>query len=92
MKHFIIAAYPGRDESVKELKFGYAKGFMNEDGFAAALRANQAAVGAMKRGAADEQFWWSSRRNMIIESIIFLQQGFLFTKRVTLSYHLNVHY
>ncbi len=75
MKHFIIAAYLGRDESVNELKLGYAKGFVNEEGFAAALRANQAALGVMKRGAADEQYWWSSRRNMIIESIIFLKQA-----------------
>ncbi len=53
MKHFIIAANLGHDESVKELKLGLMKGLVSEEDFAAAIRANQAAVDAMKREAAD---------------------------------------
>lgn len=56
MKHFIIAANLGHVESVKELKLGLAKGLLSKDDFAAALRAHQAAVGAMNRDAADGKY------------------------------------
>ncbi len=48
VKHFIIAANLGDDESVQMLKNGYANGVLSKDDFAAALRAHQAAVDAMK--------------------------------------------
>eukprot|EP00985_Skeletonema_marinoi_P029506 scaffold28035_cov211-Skeletonema_marinoi.AAC.9 len=48
MKHFIIAANLGYDKSVEMLKREYAKGLVSKEDFAAALRAHQAAVDAMK--------------------------------------------
>ena len=48
LKHFIIAAYLGEDTSMKALTKACAKGFLCKDDYAAALRAYQAAVDAMK--------------------------------------------
>lgn len=48
VKHFIIAAKLGEEESVQILKEGYEYGIVSKDDFAAALRAHQAAVDAMK--------------------------------------------
>ena len=48
MKHFIIAANLGCDESMKRLRIGYAKGLLSKEDFAAALRAHQVAVDAME--------------------------------------------
>lgn len=48
LKHWIIAANLGLDEAVTMLKHGYARGFLCKDDFAAALRAQQAAVDAIK--------------------------------------------
>ena len=48
MKHFIIAAILGEGDSVKKLMHGYKEGIVSKDDFAAALRAHQAAVDAMK--------------------------------------------
>lgn len=48
LKHFIIAAYLGEDNSMKALTQACAKGFLSKDDYAAALRAYQAAADAMK--------------------------------------------
>ena len=48
VKHFIIAANLGHDDSFKALKLLYANGDVSKEDFAAALRAHQAAVDATK--------------------------------------------
>eukprot|EP00984_Skeletonema_dohrnii_P012195 scaffold4924_cov84-Skeletonema_dohrnii-CCMP3373.AAC.2 len=48
VKHFVIAAKLGDDDSVEMLKQGYLRGLVSKEDFAAALRAHQAAVDAMK--------------------------------------------
>eukprot|EP00984_Skeletonema_dohrnii_P022107 scaffold11221_cov144-Skeletonema_dohrnii-CCMP3373.AAC.2 len=48
VKHFIIAAKLGDDSSVKILKRSYKERLVSKEDFAAALRAHQAAVDAMK--------------------------------------------
>jgi len=58
MKHWIIAANLGCDNSIKFLKKCYATGAVTKEVFAAALRAHQAAVDAMRspqREAAEEK-------------------------------------
>ena len=60
VKHFIIAANLGHDESLQELKDCYKDGAVSKDDFAAALRSHQAAVDATKSpqreiAAKDEQ-------------------------------------
>ena len=48
MKHFIISASLGEEVSMNSLKNGLNAGLVSEEDFAAALRAHQAAVDAMK--------------------------------------------
>ncbi|KAK1733449.1 hypothetical protein QTG54_015864 [Skeletonema marinoi] len=48
MKHWIIAANLGCDDSLDALKDGFRRGLVSKDDFAAALRAHQAAVDAIK--------------------------------------------
>jgi len=48
VKHFIIAANHGYDDSIKGLTECYANGHVSKEDFAAALRAHQAAVDATK--------------------------------------------
>ena len=48
VKHFIIAANLGHDESIQALKYAYKDELVSKDDFAAALRAHQAAVDATK--------------------------------------------
>ena len=48
VKHFIIAATLGNDDSIQRLKHCYTIGKVSKTDFAAALRAHQAAVDAMK--------------------------------------------
>ena len=48
VKHLIIAANLGYDDSIQELKKCYAHGLVSKEDFAAALRAHQAAVDATK--------------------------------------------
>ena len=48
VKHFIIAAIQGYDESIKTLMRGFKAGFVAKDVLAAALRAHKAAVDATK--------------------------------------------
>ena len=58
-KHWIIAAKLGHDASLNDLKDGFRRGLVSKDVFAAALRAHQAAVDAIKspqREAAEAAF------------------------------------
>ena len=48
LKHWIIAASLGHDESLTGLKENYKAGLVSKDDFAAALRSHQAAVDATK--------------------------------------------
>jgi tetratricopeptide (TPR) repeat protein len=48
VKHFIIAAKLGYDDSIKALKECFKRGIVSKEDFAAALRAHQAAVHATK--------------------------------------------
>ena len=48
VKHLIIAATLGHDQSLKHLKECYKYGVISKDDFAAALRAHQAADDATK--------------------------------------------
>eukprot|EP00984_Skeletonema_dohrnii_P025080 scaffold14195_cov155-Skeletonema_dohrnii-CCMP3373.AAC.27 len=48
VKHWIIAANLGHDDSIQALKGCYANGLVSKEDFAAALRAHQAAVDATK--------------------------------------------
>ena len=48
MKHWIIAANLGHDDSIQRLKLCYTGGVVRKEDFAAALRAHQAAVDAKK--------------------------------------------
>jgi TPR repeat protein len=59
VKHFIIAANMGCDESLKVLWELHAKGFVKKDDLAATLRAHQAAVDATKSPQREEakKFW-----------------------------------
>ena len=57
VKHWIIAATQGDDGSIKALMLAFRRGLISKEEFAAALRANQAAVDATKspqREAAEE--------------------------------------
>ena len=59
VKHFIIAATLGEDDSLKALMEGFKHGFVAKDVLAAALRSHKAAVDAMKspnRAEADKIF------------------------------------
>ena len=53
VKHLIIAAKLGDDDSVEMLKQGYKEGSVSKEDFAAALRAHQAAVDATKSSQRD---------------------------------------
>ena len=48
IKHWIISATQGEDNSIKCLMFAFKKGFVEKDDLAATLRAHQAAVDATK--------------------------------------------
>ena len=48
VKHWMIAAKLGHDDSLYALKEGYKKGDVSKEDFAAALRGHQAAVDATK--------------------------------------------
>jgi len=48
VKHWIIAAKLGHDDSVQRLKGMYKSGYVSKEEFASALRGHQAAVDATK--------------------------------------------
>lgn len=57
VKHWIIAARLGHDESLDAMKKSFVKGFASKEDYASALRGHQAAVDATKsaqRNAAEE--------------------------------------
>jgi len=59
VKHLIIAANQGYDDSIKALMAAYRNGFVSKEGLAAALRAHKAAVDETKspqREAAEEYY------------------------------------
>lgn len=60
VKHFIIAASSGENESMKMVKQGYAAGIVTKEEFAAALRSHQAALDATKSPQRDE--WEKSQK------------------------------
>ena len=47
-RHWMVAAMAGDDGSLKEMKRGYAKGYVTKDDFAKALRGHQKSVDKMK--------------------------------------------
>ncbi len=64
VKHWIIAAKLGNDNSIKPLMFAFKSGDISNDDLAATLRAHQAAVDATKspqREAAETKKWKSLR-------------------------------
>jgi TPR repeat protein len=79
VKHFIIAANLGKDESVDMLKKCYTAGIVSKEDFAAALRAHQAAMDATKgpqREAAEEQIQQKSKggKKMAAQLVSSLQE------------------
>ena len=54
MKHWIIAANMGLDESLKALWEYHAKGFVKKEDLTATLHTHQAAVGAAKSPQREE--------------------------------------
>ena len=54
VKHYIIAANLGCDDSLNSLKNAYKAGLMSKDDFAAALRGYQTAIAAMKSPQREE--------------------------------------
>eukprot|EP00984_Skeletonema_dohrnii_P005515 scaffold1943_cov85-Skeletonema_dohrnii-CCMP3373.AAC.2 len=54
VKHWIIAAKLGDDDSLESLKDAFGKGYVSKEDFAAALRGHQAAVDATKSPQRDE--------------------------------------
>eukprot|EP00985_Skeletonema_marinoi_P023428 scaffold15643_cov117-Skeletonema_marinoi.AAC.3 len=60
-KHFLIAAEAGYDESLKEIKTGYAEGHVEKDVFEKALRAHKAAKDEVKREPRDKAAEWYRR-------------------------------
>mmetsp|Transcript_27256 Transcript_27256/g.40978 ORF Transcript_27256/g.40978 Transcript_27256/m.40978 type:complete len:255 (+) Transcript_27256:409-1173(+) len=57
VKHFIIAAKLGHDDSLRALKDFYRKGLVSKEDFAAALRGHQAADDATKSPRGRRQYW-----------------------------------
>ena len=56
MKHFIIAANLGDDDSLYNVKVGFIDGFVSKDDYASALRGHQAAVDATKSEQREEAY------------------------------------
>ncbi len=66
VKHFIIAANLGHDDSIQAVKDCYKDELISKEGFAAALRAHHAAVKAMKspqREAVEKEAKYGRNRN-----------------------------
>eukprot|EP00984_Skeletonema_dohrnii_P020458 scaffold9984_cov148-Skeletonema_dohrnii-CCMP3373.AAC.9 len=64
VKHWIIAANLGCDDSIRKLNRCYAVRLVSKDDFAAALRANQAAVDATKSPQREEAEEYYRRREL----------------------------
>ena len=69
IKHWIIAAKLGHDDSLQRLKNGFQMGTVSKDVFAAALRAHKAAVDAMKSPQREEaERVWANAEALGIDS------------------------
>jgi TPR repeat protein len=69
VKHWIIAAKLGHDDSLQRLKNGFQIGTVSKDVFAAALRAHKAAVDAMKSPQREEaERVWANAEALGIDS------------------------
>ena len=62
-KHFLISAEAGHDESLKEVKTGYAEGHVEKDVFEKVLRAHKAAKNEIKSEARDKAAEWYRRQS-----------------------------
>ena len=64
MKHLIIAAEAGHDDSLKSVKSAYAQGYVMKDVFAKVLRAHQAVQDDTKSDARDKaaKYWIKNDR------------------------------
>ncbi len=60
-KHFLIAAEAGHDESLKEVKTGYAEGHVERDAFEKALRAHKAAKNEVSSEPREKAAEWYRR-------------------------------
>ena len=69
IKHLIIAASLGYDESVVSLKIMYQKGMISKEDFAAALRAHQAALDATKSPQREEALQLYRTLSLTLSSI-----------------------
>ncbi len=56
MKHFIIAANLGNDDSLENVKKGFEEGIVSKEGFEEALRGHQAAVDETKSKQRDAAY------------------------------------
>jgi tetratricopeptide (TPR) repeat protein len=65
VKHFIIAAKLGDDDSLDALKEGYKKGIVSKEDFAAALRGHQAAVDATTSPQREAAWKFDERGNRV---------------------------
>jgi tetratricopeptide (TPR) repeat protein len=61
MRHFIIAAKLGCDKSLENVKYGFTKGVVSKEDYAAALRGHQAAVDATKSEQREEAYAFFKR-------------------------------
>ena len=63
MKHFIIAACLGHDNSMEALKSCFRRGLVSKEDFAAALRGYQAAIDATKSPQREEATEWKRKED-----------------------------
>ena len=63
-KHFLIAAEAGHDESLKEVKTGYAKGHVEKDAFEKALCGHKAAKNEVTSEPREKAAEWYRRQNL----------------------------
>jgi len=64
MKHFIIAAKQGENDSLRAVKTYFAHGLVNKEDYDAALRGHQASVDATKSQPRDLAEEWFKKRNV----------------------------
>ena len=64
MKHFIIAANLGHDDSLDTLKKGFRRGVVSKEDLEAALRAHQSAVDATKSPQREEAERFFQQKNL----------------------------
>ena len=62
MKHHIIGAKQGNDDSLDGVKAAYKDGFVSKDDFAAALQGHKAAIDATKSDQREEAHSFFAKR------------------------------